>query len=199
MRTLSTELGAVIRRAATAPRIYADANVPAGLVAFMREQLGWDVFFVMEDAGLRRASDLEHFRLASQLHRTLVTLDRDYFDDRRFPCSETCGVIVVSAPDEVLLARVLRRIDRHLLRPAARPEAPEPQPPAPRPQAPGPASAPAGAAPPRPAVNRGPAPDALPLSGRKVHATLDWPDVPTREGRPSRAGRRRRPRRPAPP
>jgi len=199
VRTLSTELGGVVRRGATALRIYADANVPAGLVAFMREQLGWDVFFVMEDAGLRRASDLEHFRLARQLHRTLVTLDRDYFDDRRFPSSKTCGVIVVSAPDEVLLARVLRRVDRHLLRPGARPEAPEPQPPGPRPQAPGPASAPVGAAPPRPVVHPGPAPDALPLFGRKVHATLDWPDAPTGEGRSCRARRRRRRRQSARP
>jgi hypothetical protein len=138
--TLSTELGAVLQRGTTAPRVYADANVPAGLVGFMRRQLGWDVFFVMEDAAMRRASDLEHFRLARQLHRTLITLDRDYFDDRRFPPAETSGVIVVSAPDERLLARVLGRVDRVLLR----------------------------------QTNHG----GLPLAGRKVHATLDWPRPP---------------------
>jgi hypothetical protein len=117
MRTLSTELGAWIDARDQAPRIYADANMPAGLVAFMRGTLGWDVFFVMEHADLRRAPDTEHFRLARQLHRTLVTLDRDYFDDRRFPPADSSGVIVLSAPDEPQLARVLRRVDRTVLRP----------------------------------------------------------------------------------
>ena len=42
------------------PRIYADANVPAGLVAYMRNSLGWDVLFVMEEEELRRVvADLE--------------------------------------------------------------------------------------------------------------------------------------------
>jgi len=86
--------------------------VPAGLVALMRHELRWDVFFVLEQEDLRRASDLEHFRLARQMRRTLVSLDRDYLDDRRFPPAETGGVVVVSAPDEWQLARVLRRVDR---------------------------------------------------------------------------------------
>jgi Domain of unknown function (DUF5615) len=154
--TLSTELGAVIQQGTTAPRVYADANVPAGLVGFMRRRLGWDVFFVMEDAELRRASDVEHFRLARRLHRTLITLDRDYFDDRRFPPAESSGVIVVSAPDERLLARVLGRVDRFLLRPAVSPVAGAPEAPGATPAVPG----------------------GLPLAGRKVHATVDWPRPP---------------------
>ena len=116
MGTLSSELGAVLEQAAVVPRVYADANIPVGLVGYMRESLGWDVYFVMEHADLRRASDTEHFRLARQLHRTLVTLDHDYFDDRRFPPGETCGVVVLSAPDERYLARVLSRVDQFLLR-----------------------------------------------------------------------------------
>jgi len=116
MGTLSSELGAVLEQAAVVPRVYADANIPVGLVGYMRESLGWDVYFVMEHADLRRASDTEHFRLARQLRRTLVTLDHDYFDDRRFPPGETCGVVVLSAPDERYLARVLSRVDQFLLR-----------------------------------------------------------------------------------
>jgi hypothetical protein len=76
------------------------------LVAFMRARLHWDVFFVLEHDELRRARDVEHFRLARQLRRTLVTLDRDYLDDRRFPLDECAGVLVVSGPDERLLARL---------------------------------------------------------------------------------------------
>ena len=110
MGTFSSELAPHIDRASPEPRIYADANVPAGLVAFMRERLHWDVFFVLEEEDLRRARDIEHFRLARQLHRTLVTLDRDYLDDRRFPPEEGAGVLVISAPDERGLARLLRRL-----------------------------------------------------------------------------------------
>jgi hypothetical protein len=115
MRTLSTELGAWLDRVTAGPRVYADANVPAGLVAFMRQQLRWDVFFVMEHDDLRRAPDTEHFRLARQMHRTLITLDRDYFDDQRFPPVDSGGVIVLSAPDERQLATLLRRASRSLL------------------------------------------------------------------------------------
>jgi hypothetical protein len=113
--TLSSELTPLASQSAR-PRIYADANIPAGLVAFMRQRLRWDVFFVMEHADLRRARDSAHYRLARQLGRTLLTLDRDYFDDRRFPLEESGGVIVLAAPDERALGRVLRRIDRVVFR-----------------------------------------------------------------------------------
>lgn len=111
MGTLSSELGARLGDLTGRPRIYADANVPAPVVAFMRERLGWDVLYVLEHGELRRARDGDHYRLARQLHRTLVTLDRDYCDDRRFPPEETAGVVVLSAPDARGLAVLLRRID----------------------------------------------------------------------------------------
>jgi hypothetical protein len=114
MGTLSSELAGYAERFSPRPRIYADANVPAGLVAHMRVRLGWDVLFVIEEATLRRAPDSTHFRLAQQLRRTLVTLDRDYLDDRRYPPSETGGVLVIHAPDERLLRALLDRIDRTL-------------------------------------------------------------------------------------
>lgn len=122
MGTLSTELGKWMTRAAREPRararVYADANVPAGLVGYMRTNLGWDVLFVLEHDDLRRAKDGQHYRLARQLLRLLVTLDRDYLDDRRFPLEQSGGVFVLSAPDEAALARVLRGIDRRILRPS---------------------------------------------------------------------------------
>ena len=118
MGTLSTELAPHAQQL-TGPRVYADANVPAGIVSFMRERLGWDVLFVMEHADLRRARDVEHYRLAHRLHRTLVTLDRDYLDDGRFPPAEGSGVLVVWAPDERLLARTLRRVHEAFFSPDA--------------------------------------------------------------------------------
>jgi predicted nuclease of predicted toxin-antitoxin system len=114
MGTLASELGTHAERLTPRPRIYADANVPAGLVAFMRGELEWDVLFVLEEDGLRRAPDVKHYRLAQQLRRTLVTMDRDYLDDRRFPPEESGGVLVINAPDERQLSALLTRVDRSM-------------------------------------------------------------------------------------
>jgi hypothetical protein len=121
--TLSSELGPLAEHLSDRPRIYADANVPSGLVEYMRTKLEWDVFFVLEHADLRRARDAEHFRLARQLRRTLVTLDRDYLDELEFPSSETAGVVVTTAPDERGLAVLLARLDRALFRNGSDPSA----------------------------------------------------------------------------
>jgi predicted nuclease of predicted toxin-antitoxin system len=114
MRTLWSELAPLADEAAEGPRVYVDANLPAGLVGFMRVSLGWDVLFVIEHADLRRARDIEHYRLARQLRRTLITMDRDYLDDRTFFPTETAGVVVLSAPDQRGLENLLRRVDREL-------------------------------------------------------------------------------------
>ncbi|HOC17180.1 MAG TPA: DUF5615 family PIN-like protein [Vicinamibacterales bacterium] len=150
MKSLASELSAVAERLAGQPRMYADANVPAGLVTFMRVRLRWDVLFVTEHDDLRRQPDTEHFRLAAKLRRTLLTLDRDYLDDRRFPPSATAGVLVIAAPDENGLSRLLSRLDRAIFRPRPR----------------------RGKARVRPAA----AP--LPLEGRKLHAHPDWRPAP---------------------
>src|SRR5260221_6686656 len=116
----------------------------AGLVSHMRHRLQWDVLFVLEDEKLRRAPDVTHYRLAQQLRRTLVTLDRDYLDDRRFPPTEGAGVLVISAPNERELSALVDRIDETLFTiveiAADDPAAPPP----------------------------------LPLEGRKLHVHNDW-------------------------
>ena len=113
MGTLAAELAAHAGMP-DAPRIYADANVPAGVVSFMRHELGWDVLYVIEHDDLRRAPDARHYELARQLQRTLVTIDRDYLDDHRFPPNLSSGLIVVWAPNEALLARTLSEVDRRI-------------------------------------------------------------------------------------
>jgi hypothetical protein len=124
MRTLSSELSAHAGDVAERPRVYADANIPNGVVEFMRVDLRWDVFFVLEHDDLRRASDREHYRLAKQIGRTLVTLDQDYVDDRRFPPAEGAGVIVFFAPDERWLRKLMLQADRKLFRAPGAPSLP---------------------------------------------------------------------------
>lgn len=157
MGTLLNELATLASERSDQPRVYADANLPAGAVGFMRTRLKWDVLFVMEHDELRRARDGEHFRRARDLRRTLISLDHDYLDDRNFPPAETAGVLVVSAPDERLLTRLLSRLDRHLFRPRDSRPGPE-----------GSGSAPA---------------PGLPLEGRKLEANLDWDSRPDAAGR----------------
>ena len=116
MGTLASELGPHVERTQPEPRVYVDANVPAPLVTFMRQTLHWDVLFVIEHDDLRRARDGEHYRLARQLRRTLITLDRDYLDDRQFPPDESGGVIVLMAPEERGYINLLKRLDSEAFR-----------------------------------------------------------------------------------
>ena len=111
MGSLSSELRPIAARLSDAPRVYVDANLPWGAVTFMRQTLHWDVLFVLEDPEFRRASDLQHFHRALELGRTLITLDRDFFDERRFPPSSSPGVVVCTAPDERALKRLLKQLD----------------------------------------------------------------------------------------
>ena len=145
MGTLASELGGHAQHLSGQPRVYVDANVPAGLVAYMRSTLAWDVLFVIEHDDLRRARDGEHYRLARQLRRTLITLDRDYLDDRKFPLERSGGVIVLMAPTQGGFIHLLKRLDREVLRaaPAAWTE---------------------------PADGE----ESLPLEGRKLHVHVDW-------------------------
>ena len=119
MGTFASELGPHAGRIAGQPRLYVDANVPAGLVTFMRARLRWDVLFVLEHEDLRRARDGEHYRLARQLGRTLLTLDRDYLDDQKFPPAESGGVIVLAAPTERGFIGLLTRLDDMFRAPVA--------------------------------------------------------------------------------
>jgi hypothetical protein len=116
MGTLASELRPIAADLAARPRVYADANLPAGLVDSLRQDLDWDVLFVLEHDELRRASDVAHYRRALDLGRTLITLDRDFFDNRRFPPELSPGVVVCWAPDEPGLLRLLRTLNRTVFR-----------------------------------------------------------------------------------
>jgi hypothetical protein len=119
MGSLASELVPFAARLSDAPRIYADANLPRGIVSAMRDTLGWDVLFVLEHDDLRRASDREHYARAREQGRTLITLDRDFLDEKRFPAALSGGVIVCSAPGERELLLLVTRLDRELFRASA--------------------------------------------------------------------------------
>ncbi len=116
MGTLASELRSFARHRDATPRVYVDANVPAGIVSRMRQELHWDVLSVVEHDDLRRRSDREHFVRALDLGRTLITLDRDFLDDVAFPPALSPGVIICSAADERILARLLHHIDDSVFR-----------------------------------------------------------------------------------
>jgi hypothetical protein len=116
MGTMASALRPFARHLAGVPQVYADANIPVGAVAVMRQQLGWDVLHVIEDDAWRRACDRDHFTHALDLGRTLITLDRDFLDDRSFPPALSPGVIVCSASDEAMLKRLLTHIDGAVFR-----------------------------------------------------------------------------------
>jgi hypothetical protein len=113
--TLASALGAHAGRIARQPRVSVDANVPAGLVGFMRDRLLWDTLLVVAHDDLRRARDVEHYRMARQRARTSITLDGDDLDDVRFPPAESGG-LVLCAPDAGALMRLLARFDAGIFR-----------------------------------------------------------------------------------
>jgi hypothetical protein len=118
MGTLASELAPHADRLSEHTRAYVDANVPAGLVAFMRDVLHWDVLFVIEHDDLRRAPDAEHYRLARQLRRTLISFDRDYLNDRKFPPAQSGGVVILTAPEERGYIALLKRLDAEVFQPS---------------------------------------------------------------------------------
>ena len=118
MGTLASELRPVAGDVSGAPRVYVDANLPLRAVEMMRHTLHWDALFVLEHDDLRRARDADHYQHAREFGRTLITLDRDFLDDRHFPPDQSPGLIVCSAPDERWLFKLLSHVDRAIFRAA---------------------------------------------------------------------------------
>src|SRR5713101_2454633 len=79
-------------RRKTKPRFYADENFPERAIAVLR-RLGADVLTV-HDIRRRGHPDENHAAEALRLGRVLITCDRDYLDERRFPLIH-CPAIVV--------------------------------------------------------------------------------------------------------
>jgi Domain of unknown function (DUF5615) len=92
-----------IRRKAK-PRFYADEDLPAAATAILR-RMNADVY-TAEDARRRGQPDENHLEEAQKLGRVLITCDRDYLDERRFPLIH-CPAIVVCDFGSGTLAEIL--------------------------------------------------------------------------------------------
>lgn len=86
------ELESYLRTKKKKLRFYTDADVPTQAVEILREQR----FNVLtaEEAGRKRHSDENHVAEARKQGRILITRDRDYMNERRFPLHK-CPTIVV--------------------------------------------------------------------------------------------------------
>jgi predicted nuclease of predicted toxin-antitoxin system len=92
-------------------RFYIDHDVDNVVVEILR-WLKYDVE-TAKDVGAEAQRDEWHFGHAFRTKRVLLTKDKDYLDDERFPLSQTRGVIILNIdtanPEEI--ARSLEVID----------------------------------------------------------------------------------------
>lgn len=87
-----------------------DENLPGGVAEVLRAA-GHDAITVW-DEDLKGVSDTDLFAVCRVEDRTLMTLDLDFADIRRYPPSETPGILVylILPQDKVRLLECLHRI-----------------------------------------------------------------------------------------
>ncbi|MDQ5827943.1 MAG: DUF5615 family PIN-like protein [Chloroflexota bacterium] len=74
------------------PRFYVDEDVPTLAVEILRE---WEFnVLTAEEAGKRGHPDENHLAEAQKQGRILITCDRGYLNERRFPLNQTSALIV---------------------------------------------------------------------------------------------------------
>lgn len=78
-------------------RFVVDESLGEGVARVMKEA-GWNVVFA-PDVGLGGHSDEDVFAFAWKEDRILLTHDRDFLDNRRFPFNRNPGVVVMPGGD----------------------------------------------------------------------------------------------------
>jgi predicted nuclease of predicted toxin-antitoxin system len=79
-------------------KLCADANVPREIIAELR-RAGIPVVAASEE-GLAKRSDEEILAWTKRIGRVLLTLDRDFWDDRKFPLRKSPGIIFIDVKSE---------------------------------------------------------------------------------------------------
>lgn len=92
---IPAEAGALWDRQRKRTRFLADANVPLDFVEELREA-GLDV---MQGPSLPGLDDPAVLAFARREDRVLLTFDRDFWDERRYPTHTVLGVLIVGAPN----------------------------------------------------------------------------------------------------
>jgi predicted nuclease of predicted toxin-antitoxin system len=81
-------------------KIYADANIPRPLVEELRA-VGIPIEAAAE-TGQSNLPDEDILQRAKKKHRVLLTMDRDFWKDRKHPLQKVRGIIFVDiAPDQI--------------------------------------------------------------------------------------------------
>ena len=95
-------------------KFYADHNIDKSIVHVLR-QWKYDVE-VAAEIGAERQPDEFHYRRASKSKRVLLTQYKDYLDNRRFPLSQSQGVILFNVDQASTrgIARALEVINKIL-------------------------------------------------------------------------------------
>lgn len=92
-----------------------DENFPPGCIQKLAH---FDVKHAVLDYDFSGREDKFHFEFSKKEKRILVTLDRDYENDRDFPLQDTFGTIIISTPSPITpekINKVLTKL-RKLLR-----------------------------------------------------------------------------------
>ena len=103
------EIAEATKRFQKKARFLTDEDLHAETVPFLRDK-GWNVKTAAE-AGLVGHSDSDYVALARKEDRLLLTHDRDYLSDRKFPLASRGGVLVLPGSSGNVRALVLGLLD----------------------------------------------------------------------------------------
>jgi predicted nuclease of predicted toxin-antitoxin system len=96
-------------------RLYLDANFPRNIVKVLETSSNWRrkcKIYSASDLGFEKKDDLFHFGYCRKNKLVLVTLDKDFMDDSKYPFSEIPGIIRIAGKknDAVTILTNLRQL-----------------------------------------------------------------------------------------
>jgi predicted nuclease of predicted toxin-antitoxin system len=100
--------------------LYFDENFPAGIIADLRREKYWTRrcrIYSVYDFGNQGKDDLFQFRFCKEKGYTLVTLDADFMDDKRYPFGGIPGIVtIITKGDSLSKIKVLDAFVTFILR-----------------------------------------------------------------------------------
>ena len=98
-------------------RLYLDANFPKGIVEVLKANSNWRrrcKIYSACDLGFEKKDDFFHFGYCRKNNLVLVTLDKDFMDDTKYPFSGIPGIIRVAGKKKdsaTILTNLLQWLD----------------------------------------------------------------------------------------